>query len=1135
MRLSEFSDGKLREEFERGRESLSALETLNLELKARDSDEAFDLQLEVVRVLTALKKSSARAPSSSDTLARWTSSYLFRRSLKSPDGRALHQYRMSDSEYIEVRDLLRNSTKRLLQEDGVAASVFVVFCAEWFRREATSLFLRWDQLNFDALAAIPHSTRRRLAEVGLSFWRRELLRSEGAREFLLTLALEGGISAHVIAQGGSSWLSDYLRNVMRFALVDSAVEHVRGHAHDMSWMVRVSFRQEGFIDLCCELIMKLVEWRRTADAAPTGIDPVSYLDAQNPGWRTTLPIHVPPDNEKIARRLLGGLLSEKAGSVVASGITVERYLSYDGERWLPAALLNAEGEIPAAKIPGLSTFGRWKASPSGELANFLPSQIALFEPPTADNPTWRVRPVTPLGKLLIGLDFDRNISVNLTCGAEAVPFTWPGGSGSRSPIMSFLPENASEGSQPTKLRFVKSGSASLPAFKVYVLAPADWMAVPSEGSPTGRQWSASGKRIVHEVMGTTYFVKPGSGLDERYRVEAGKDERQESLEISGSGSSSIETMEDTEIMVGPVSVGIHAAGCVRPARAGELRVRKTGENWGELTDRRIVQPGVYEISWRDPSVDIQLEKRKIAIVPADARILGEMLNATSGKILLDRLPGWEIDITDRGVETDRRPDELLFTFSGRPRFRIEASLRPPGGQSFGVSIQLRARQASILLSDGSVAAPGQEIDVTALRGALAASPHATALTLSTRNARSSCLQFRFSGEFPLAALKPVVEELMAPMADQDAMLELEFIGDSRKPIRLKQYRYPRPAFVRGAVVFGTEFTETPVVKMILKPDHEHLLPKTSDGNCLIPDWCEGPCLVYLRDGPDVVARPLLVILPVRGQNNSPLISALAETNVPLRMAKIETVLTSFEDGKLSAPDVRFLHTLVCGLNGLPATVFDILKEIARRPRALIRLLTSTGNDVERQAVWSLQEKLPFIWLTLPTEDWRAVLASEFDSLLVALASIAESTRNELIVGHFRNLREKLVSLEPALDLRFDQLGVGSVTFPSLHRALEGYVKDQRMYDDDSPHKSSQRNLVLEHLMEAAIKLPAEFDRFSVEDFEGMAVPAALAAVAAGRLTLTSQCELVLRRTLREHGRYISSAYPHLLRFYEART
>jgi hypothetical protein len=139
---------------------------------------------------------------------------------------------MSDGEYDEVRDLLRNSTNRLQQEDGVAASVFVVFCAEWFRREATSLFLRWDQLNSEALDAIPHGTRRRLAAIGLKFWRRELLRSEDAREFLLTLALEGGISAHVIGQGGSSWLSDYLRTVMRFALSDAAAEHVRGYAHD---------------------------------------------------------------------------------------------------------------------------------------------------------------------------------------------------------------------------------------------------------------------------------------------------------------------------------------------------------------------------------------------------------------------------------------------------------------------------------------------------------------------------------------------------------------------------------------------------------------------------------------------------------------------------------------------------------------------------------------------------------------------------------------------------------------------------------------------------------------------------------------------------------------------------------------
>jgi hypothetical protein len=139
-----------------------------------------------------------------------------------------------------------------------------------------------------------------------------------------------------------------------------------------------------------------------------------------------------------------------------------------------------------------------------------------------------------------------------------------------------------------------------------------------------------------------------------------------------------------------------------------------------------------------------------------------MRSSTLGAVVLDRLPEWDIDVIEADVEIQRQPGELHFTFNDRPRFRILGSLRPPGGKPFDVLIQLKARQASVMLSDGSVVAPGQEIDITALRGALAASPHATALTLSTRNARSNSLQFRFSGEFPLAALKPVVEVTVPP-------------------------------------------------------------------------------------------------------------------------------------------------------------------------------------------------------------------------------------------------------------------------------------------------------------------------------------------------------------------------------------
>ncbi|MGN7735319.1 STY4851/ECs_5259 family protein [Ensifer sp. 22564] len=1131
LRLSEYSDHDLREEFERRRTDLKKLEALNAELKSRDSDEAFDLQLEVVTALAALRKSENAKPRV-DTIGRWFTAFLVRRGLQAPDGRPLHRYRMSDREYEEARVLLRNVTNRLLTEDGAAASLFVAFCAEWFRREATSLFLKWDNLTSDVFTAVPNDCRRHLAETGLKFWRRRLLRTDGGREFLLTLALEGGISAHVISEGGSSWLSDYLRAIMRFALTDAEPEHVRGYAHDTSWMVRVSYRQEGFVDLCHELILQLVAWRRTADKGPAGIDPVAYLDAHSPDWKDTLPIYIPAGDDKIARRLLRGLLAEKAGTIVASGITADRYLSFVGEQWVPAVLLNAEGEISAAKLQGVPTTGRWKASPSGELANFLPSQIALFEPPTDEQKTWRVRSVTPLGKLLVGVSLGHSITVNLTCGAEAIALPWPGGHAVGSPIICFLPEEPNAAGDPKKLRMVRTGSASLPAATVYVLVPDDWTAIPAEGSALGRTWKALGGKLVHEVTGTTYFLKPGAASSERYRIEAGKDERQETLSITSPSTSSIQSEEELDVLGGPVSIGIAAGDVLRTPKFGELLVRSHGGQWKPLAERRLTTQGVFEVSWRDPAANIQLERRQIAILPAGARISAEMLSINEGRIVYDRLQGWRVDLPGDFGHIENLDGEVRFRLTGRPRYRVEALLRPPIGRPFKITVPMRSREAAIILADGSVVSPGQHIDVTALRGSIATSPYNTTLTLSARSSHSSSLHFRFSGEFPLAALKPVVEELMAPMGDQDAILDLEFLGETRIPIRLRKYRYPRPSITENGISFGVEFSETPVVRMILQPHREHLLQKTPEGSYGIPDWCYGPCLVYLRDGPDVVARPLIVDQPTPTPSSSMLQSALSRTDFDTRALDIGSALDALEVGALPSEDVKFLLNLVASLNGLSPLVFDVLKDIAKRPRALLRLLLSASTDLERQAMWALQDQLPFLWLGLPLPDWLATFGAEFEALQNALSSLPDEVRSELVLGHVKNLREKLIALEPALVSIFVRAGFPPAENASLQAILQGFVQGQRMYDDDLPKAPVKRNPVLEQLSGASIRLPAEFERFSVAEFECMAAPAALAAMAVGRFTPTPLSELVLRKTLREHAQYVSSAYPHLLKFYE---
>jgi hypothetical protein len=106
--LSRLDDGRLAEIFQQRRDDQQFLDALNEELKQRDSDEALDLQIEVVKARrsfagAAMSKQTVPRPRQSDPIRDWLCAFLDGRSLLRPDGRALHRYRMTDGEYDQAK------------------------------------------------------------------------------------------------------------------------------------------------------------------------------------------------------------------------------------------------------------------------------------------------------------------------------------------------------------------------------------------------------------------------------------------------------------------------------------------------------------------------------------------------------------------------------------------------------------------------------------------------------------------------------------------------------------------------------------------------------------------------------------------------------------------------------------------------------------------------------------------------------------------------------------------------------------------------------------------------------------------------------------------------------------------------
>ena len=985
---------------------------------------------------------------------------------------------------------------------------------------------------------MPYASKQALTTFGLDYWRRPLRSSQYAREFLLTVALEGGFPVRILAEGARGWLKEYLRAIMRRAIawrVDTPAE-ILAIAEEERGRMRKSYQHDDFIALCSDLVANLLELRQKAEAeSRDGIRNSALLDARHPGWRDDLPIYVPTEDEALVVELLTGLLDEKMTGLTVEGVEVRRYLVKREGEWRPSLQLLADGEIPPAKLPGLPTTSRARAIGTGELGNRLAGEVALFEPPLGEQRRWRVRPFVRTARLLTDFPFTAPVTTMVN-SPDSIPYpwTWPRGDALRSDVLVFQPDEGSTPHEPL-LRFFRAGSVSSPAKTLYVLVPHDWTVEPAtEGAVAEIETVPALGGKLARLTAAAYFDS-SENESVRFKVEPDCDAREHELDLAPLIPVGFALADDGwELIASPVRPLIHEARKQpRPAEIGELFVRRSGGKWTPLSGP-LGGSGLVELSWRDPVANIQIEKRRLALVPGDASIVGAMKTATSGEIRLHGLPGWTASVRENSCAVDATDvSGLSIRFAGRPVYRLPMTLWPPQGQSFEVIVSLVGRDAVIALADGTILAPGRQVDIGALRGAVAVSSRRTVLHLGAMGSRSGGIKTIVDGELPLGILRSAIDETLATLPDQDDLVEIVFIGDSRPPIRVSRYRHEQLGRDGAAVRWlppSTSTSAAPVARMILDPRHEHALGPHGDGVWRLPEQCKGPCLVYLRDGVDVVSRPVPVALPGSpGTYAGVLVSALAMSDYGERQHAVVDALTRLARGEGGADDLKWLRDAATNLNGLPASALDGLKLLTSSAETLIQLLLSARDAGERSIIWALQNELPFLWLALPLRAWWSAIDRQCTALTSALESALGKERaiNET-VAWLRGRCGDLTALEPAVETIFGMAGlpIGQRTdFPSLRDLTSSYIRDQHQRGGDAPNDFAAR------LVSIGLKLPPEIETKSHTDFAGLFAPVLLAASAREKLELDRELALIARRTLREDPTYASGAWPHLVKFY----
>lgn len=1141
--FSGLSDEHLIGFFQKNRNDLRFLDLLNDELKRRNSEQANALQIAVIKARrTVLRSQSPDAVSNQSIgpqpVRQWLNTFLMVRRIRQPDGRAFYRYRMADNEYEKVKAILRHlaSARRLENPDARAGALFVAYCAEWFRRECDSTFLRWDDPAPDIFPSVPYASKQRLTTSGLKYWQRPLRMSEHAREFLLTLALEGGIPVQILRKGARAWLKDYLRAIMRRAIawrIDT-IDELLAIAKEERGRMRKSYQHDDFIALCSELAERLLHFRRKAEAEGTpAVRNSALLDSKYPGWRDELPIYVPAEDETLVNELLSGLLDERMTGLATEGVEVRRYLVKREGVWYPAVQLLADGEVPSAKLPGLAETSRARAIATGELGNYFSGEVALLEPPSGDQRRWRVRPYMRTAELLRDFPFTAPVTTTVS-SPDGVPYpwTWPKGEALRSEVLVF---EADEGSTPQEplLRYLRAGSVSSPAKTLYVLIPHDWIIESAtEGSVTDvEDVPALGCKLAR-LTGAAYFQinEPDSV---RFKVEPDSDRREHELMLGPFNARGFVLADDTwELIASPAQPLIHEPRKEpRLPRPGELFVRRPGGKWAPLSGS-IIGAGLIELSWRDPIANIQIEKRQLALVPLGASIVGTMKNALNAEVRLEGLSGWTASVRETMCAVEQANDSsLLIRFSGRPVYRLRITLRPPEGQSFDVVVPLVGRDAVIVLANDAILAPGRQIDVGALRGAVAVSPHRMVLSLGAKGSKAG-IRTVVDGELPLGILRGAIDETFATLSHQDDLVEIDFIGDSRPPIRICRYR-DEPLKRDGAAARWStpkpHSSVAPVARMVLDPRQEHALERADEDTWILPERCKGPCLIYLRDGADIVSRPIPIVQPGNPEAYvGELTTALAMTEYEERQHAVAAAFARFDQGEAETDEIKWLRDAVTNLNGLPASAFDALKLLPSSPETLIQLLFSARDAGERSVIWALQNELPFLWLAMPVRAWASAMARQHARLMGALENALgkEKALNEAMAW-LRGVCSDLAILEPALGTIFSTAGLPNAQTPivPLRDLISAYIRDQHHRGGDTPNDLGER------LISSGLKLPPEIANTSHMHFAGLFAPVLLAGSAQEKIVLDREQALIARQTLREAPFYASGAWPHLLKFY----
>lgn len=972
---------------------------------------------------------------------------LKRVGLEKPDGRPIYAYSISDDEYDALRKDLQKKKARHHSDWGRhAAAEFCMFVAEWWRRFYSGGKWSWEgptaEIGIETWATTNYYP---LVRQGLECLRRDLIELNSGRQFLGTLATEGGLPMQLAIREGNSLVRAFRAMFDDIRIFGAPQLNPQELGQQQMSRLPQVFQQAETIPLLLGQVA-LVVWDYAHLVEGTE-DPLRELAEKHRSWQNDLPLKV---LENQAKALFSEVLGEarQARSEGPEQLRVVRRLSKVEGNWTLVAEIEAPSRILAKQLARLLGVEEGELPYALKLKAHCHGEERLFALASCTQETYRIESTI---NAPVFTDSSAAGTIRLVAYVGENEF------GEKRPLIGeplgsqpwiFSPE-----SDVRPLSLFSTGSVRSRRDHVLVAVDEECTVETDENGAIEPVFELGDRKLVR-VLGHASFVEDDGTL---WRIRCNQDSnRYLEARIRGirwglkhARGLPIYAMKpdvwvDREIL-GPrdiLWVSHHKNWVLTNAPPGDGRLRVLDDEGGVVMQQRIcrlpddatieVCPaqrgqsgflrlfGFGEIEVGSPTEGISIE------VDASGQNQIEVHFEYNGA----RAPS----MVNLFIRWESQSETLLKVPYPREVARFVAGERILPDHGDWIAHSLGMLQAEVaphkhLLSDPVVI------------GHLLAEDTAPEMREATHfeiSLKPEYIGSRLSGRHTLSLgrIREHVDHALAGTMDLEARVELKlqwpgaFTSQQRT---LNLYRYEGRIERSGANVFIPDFRDTPpaswgnmriVAFRFQDTSVVHELQPTTDGEWLarVDAWQPGTwCVVGIRDG-RLSHRPHIFV--VDGDYDRTAWTQICEIPDRGRRRAAFYELYKHIAGDADHDAWNALASIFDLAAELPATTFDALDCLTMVPEACATAFLKAGiNRIERW--WSELEELPFAWHLISIADWRRAIEAIRTSVETHSSGLDFEIPAENYLGHaIDHVRKNLGGESPLFAYMDERLGLG---------------------------------------------------------------------------------------------------------------